>query len=495
MHNQWSIISIAIIFSLLVTIPASNSMKPEIYTTEEYEKTIIKVALYDMNSPYNTEQFEAACNYKWIKNNKEYSFDIKVIDKKDVLGYGKNPLNNENFDVFIISASAKSYLFDGINDRWKENVQKFVANGGGYLGVCGGANAGSQGFENPENIFHYRVNQGVLGLADVYINDYFLGEWQYLLKIGFGSWTWTNITVDSYPSYISVNTTVQQNRDNVIFSVYNQKYRDISYAGGPGLYTAYKQDSELGEIIPLLVYNEEPMYTKPIHYWNKDNNNWQIVSNITTNLSGTYAGIATTYNDNGRVVLYGPHPEYPYVVVNGSIIEYQSFGYLSRYHNFSQYVYNYVGNLMNFSYNIWIIRRSIAWAAHISDEDLPPLDESSIWLTEPDQYGTKIYINGQEQKGKMISYMPAIFKNINSFIIGGFTIEAETSANIKQVEFYIDDDLIDTKNQPDYTFFKRNYYSATINNSPHGLHTITVKAINEHGDISWDDSKAYFINI
>jgi len=448
-----------------------------------------------MSSSYNKQQFETAYNYQWIQNNNLYRFDFTIIDKNDVLGFGKNPLTNDNFDVFVISASAKSYLFDGINKRFKRNVQNFVSNGGGYLGVCGGANAASQGFENPENLFHYRVNQGVFKLANVYINDNFLGEWQYLLKIGFEAFFWDNITEDSYPSYISVNTTVQKNPDNEIFSIYNQKYRDISYAGGPGMYNAYKSNPKLGQVIPLLRYNEEPMYTKPIHYWKKTDGNWEIIGNVTTNLSGTMAGIAATYNDKGRVVLYGPHPEYPYVVINGSIIEYNGMGYPSIYHNFSKYVYNYVGNLLDFSYNIWIIRRSTAWAAYVKNDDLPPIGETSIWLTEPNPHYAKIYINAQKTNRKIITPKPSLFKNIVSVVIGGFKVQAETSLDAKKVEFYVDGDLFYAANEPDSTILGVNYYSADLSESLFGVHTVTVKTYDNQGSMVWADADLYFLNI
>ena len=139
------------------------------------------------------------------------------------------------------------------------------------------------------------------------------------------------------------------------------------------MYVANKQDTRLGFVTPLLWYNEEPMYTKPIHYWMPTLSGWKILANVSTNLYNTLAGIATVYNSSGRVVLYGPHPE-DRVVVNGVIREYLGHSMTNFILPFNTYVFNYFGDQLEYGYNWWIIRRSVAWAAQIPNEDLPILD-------------------------------------------------------------------------------------------------------------------------
>lgn len=338
----------------------------------ESDSTIISVALYEcwgVNNRYITE----ILNYTWVGENQLYRFKITVIDNMDVKGEGNITLTRDNFDVFIIGASANSYLIDGLNCTWRNNVRDFVANGGGYLGICGGANAGSLGFENPKNIFHRWVNHGVLGLADVHINDNFLGEWQYLIKFGFDAF-WTDDNDDSItPYYASINTSVEKNMENVIFSVYANSFREITYAGGPGMYVAHDPDDKLGPIIPLLRYNEEPMESKPLHYWIPTLTGWKMIKRVTTNLEDRLAGVAAIYNSSGRVVLYGPHPE-DRVVVNGYVREYLGRSMINFVFPFETYVFNYYGTQLERNYNWWIIRRSVAWAAQIPDLDLPPIE-------------------------------------------------------------------------------------------------------------------------
>jgi len=350
------------------TIPPTGQETRTVNSAENH--TMIDVALYDTWGR-NNRYIETILEYSWTTDNHTYQFQVTTINTEAVSGLANITLTTDNFDVFIIGASADSYLVDGLDPTWKHNVQQFVANGGGYLGICGGANAASLGFEQPRNWFQRRVNRGALGLADVYINDRFLGEWQYLLKFGFGRPDvdyGPNVT----PSYISVNTSVHTSPENTIFGAYNGSYRYISYAGGPGMYPAGSDNPKHGSLIPLLSYNEEPMDTKPIHYWRPTPFGWKIASNVTTTLRDTYAGVATTYNQDGRVVLYGPHPE-DGVVVNGTIYEYRGTGMLSFFVPFETYVFNYVGTSLGETHNWWIVRRSAAWAANIPAEHLPPV--------------------------------------------------------------------------------------------------------------------------
>lgn len=359
--------------SMIATI-CSLVFVPVLYSVgiaeDAHDAVEISVALYDTWGR-NNRYIEDILDYSWTTSNGSYRFRVTILDVDAISDTANVTLITDMFDVFIIGASADSYLVDGLNANWKRTVQQFVENGGGYLGICGGANAASLGFEHPQNWFHRRVNRGVLGLADVYIHDDFLSEWQYLLKFGFGRPD-MDYGPDVTPSYISVNTSIHKTSDNVIFDGYEGSHRFVSYAGGPGMYPAGRGDPKHGALIPLLTYNEEPMETKPIHYWMPTPVGWRIFTNVTTSLYGTYAGVATTYNGAGRVVLYGPHPE-DRVVVNGTIYEYRGNGMLTFLFPFETYVFNYVGTSLGETYNWWIVRRSVAWAAHVPPGDLPPV--------------------------------------------------------------------------------------------------------------------------
>ncbi|KAA0001699.1 MAG: hypothetical protein FE048_05005, partial [Thermoplasmata archaeon] len=142
---------------------------------ESVTEKIIEVALYKCEATTNI--FTNLClQYAWYANKTLYKFNLTEIGTKEILGRGKRPLNNDNYDVLIIGASAKSYFLDGMNPAWKESIIKFVANGGGYVGICGGAIAASQGYEKPKSPFQKEVNRGVLRITDIYINDDLDGE-------------------------------------------------------------------------------------------------------------------------------------------------------------------------------------------------------------------------------------------------------------------------------------------------------------------------------
>ncbi len=88
---------------------------------------------------------------------------------------------------------------------------------------------------------------------------------------------------------------------------------------------------------------------------------------MTTDISGQWAGVETTYGA-GRMILFSPHPEIP-PLMNGSISEF--FG-LSIY-GIPRYVYSWGGGKQtNEDYNWWILRRSAALVAGVPEGDLPP---------------------------------------------------------------------------------------------------------------------------
>ncbi|HHH80269.1 MAG TPA: hypothetical protein ENL13_05150, partial [Thermoplasmatales archaeon] len=465
---------------LFVAALQSTNAKENVFSNSMVDVVTIKIALYDAHDKYNIQQFKVAFNYGWRKGNRLYRFNLTTIDSDDVLGLGAKPLTNKNFDVFVVGANAKTYLYDGLNNQWKKRVKEFVANGGGYLGVCGGANAATLGFKHSDNLFHLWVNKGVIGLANVYINDDLLGEWQYLLKFGFDAKN-RGSTTDFSPEFISVNTTIEKNSENIIFKGYNKVFLNIAYGGGPGMYPADKTDEKFGKIIPLLVYNEEPMRSKPLHYWLPTLKGGKILCNVTTNLFGKYAGVATTYNSKGRVVLYGPHPEYPLVPVNGTIHEYLGKGYLMRNTPFKQYVYNYLGRFLNLSSNIWVIRRSAAWAAHVPENDLPPFDETSVWLIKPSPHQNKMYFKDRfEIKENVL--IKKLFKDVSAVVFGNPAVQVRTSLNIKKVEFYVDNNLLANCTKPDF-IDHASYYTAKVDIGLQGKHTIKVKAYDKAGNV------------
>ena len=82
-------------------------------------------------------------NYTWIIKDKTYRFSTEYIYDKDIL---QGKLNVSKYDVFLVpgggvgdgEAIVKGFNFFPKVRKWKKEIQKFVKDGGGYVGICGG---------------------------------------------------------------------------------------------------------------------------------------------------------------------------------------------------------------------------------------------------------------------------------------------------------------------------------------------------------------------
>jgi len=321
--------------------------------TRENEK-IIRVAIYD--SIFRSPKFiKQSLEYEWEANGVVYRFNATFISDKNILGIEKPALNN--FDVFIIGASARQFII-GNSYIWKENIREFVKNGGGYVGMCGGANSAAISMNEIHDIRDIVTQSGFLEIANVYVNCQHSQEWQYAWKEAMGE-LGNNAGM---PLNLSINTS------HPIFYGYNESMRNLRWWGGPSLTPANLYDENFGKISPLAVYMEEPCKKAPIHFWIWKGK-WIPYKNITTDLMNQYAAITTTYG-KGRIVLFGPHPEYS-TWYDGHVVECKT-KYVGWEGN--KFVYYWQGNETSLDYNWWIIRRSVAWAAGLSIEEMPPIE-------------------------------------------------------------------------------------------------------------------------
>ena len=311
-------------------------------SSEKEDKRTIKIALYDSISP-SVRLIEHCFRYAWRDGNTKYEMNVKRIGYKDVINGSLM-----NYDVLVIGASGRQY-FHALHKKWKDEVKKFIANGGGYVGVCGGANIATKGYEKPRHWLDFVLTKAALGLIDAYINDNQWQEWQYLWK-------------EDGRSNIPIKNELLGHE---IFA--GEKWRYITYGGGPGLYG-------MKEAKPLAIYREEPSDVAPLHYWIWLGK-WIPYKKIETDIKDYYSAAEATYG-KGRVVIFGMHPEIP-PRFNGSVEEY--FG-LSIY-GVPRYVYGWVGgSLSNWSYNWWILRRSVAYVCNAS---LPPAEELYVYIQPP----------------------------------------------------------------------------------------------------------------
>lgn len=334
---------------------------------ENNEKIEIKIALYDSISP-SINLLEKALHYGWGK----YEMNVRRISFKDIINGSL-----KNYDVLIIGASGRQY-FHGLIPKWREEVKEFIEDGGGYVGICGGANIMTKGYEKPKYLMDFIINKASLKIIDAYINDEQNEEWQYLWKEG--------VAGEPPRGNIPIKNSLLP---HPIFGGIRERY--ITYGGGPGLYNMEKAKG-------IAIYEEEPMNVAPIHYFP--------CKLIKTDIKGYYSAAETTYG-NGRVIIFGMHPEIP-PRLNATIKEY--FG-LSIY-SIPRYVYRLEGGkLLNYSYNWWILRRAIAYVCNLP---LPPIEELCIFL--------------HKEENKVVAYVE----------------------NAKKVEFYVDGKLYYEDKEPPY---------------------------------------------
>lgn len=344
------IISGLIILILLLAPLASNS------TSSPTKQVYKQIALYPSLVPA-IKALEHSISYNWTIDNIHYVLNVSMISQWQAKGKGPRSLDIDNYDVFVIGASARQYIH-GINSEWKKNVQKFVSEGGGYVGICGGANEASLGAVNPSTVIDKIISKGALGIVNVYINDDQDEEWQYLYK---SSGVNSGVPVSCLLS------------DHPILAVSPVNPRAIRYEGGPGMYPGDGNNSLFGGLVCLAIYAEEPSIRAPLHHWVEDQGEWVIESPIYTDIEDQYAAVATTYGI-GRIVLFGPHPE-EYTIVGGHVEEFLGRMKYTLFRD--DYLYRWVdGTQESWTYNWWMVRRSIAWVAGIPDNHLPPLDSS-----------------------------------------------------------------------------------------------------------------------
>jgi len=440
---------------------------------------IIRVALYPLKT--GSDIFlRQALNYAWYANGKLYRFDTHVLTFKEIRS--KDFYSNlKNYDVFIAGASYLSYLVDGKREAFKKSIEKFLSDGKGFYGVCAGAFLASQGYENPDNWFERETNKGVLRIANVYLNCDFDRELQYLLKEA----SLPNPRFGQIPIEVKVN----KSSPIPIFKPFRKEVFNISYGGGAGLYIANSKDPRLGKVYPLLIYNEELMETKPIHFWKRVLIGWKKGETIKTDLKGNYAMIATTFNNSGRIVLISSHPEIP-VMVNGTIVEFFGRNTLG----IPRIVYAwYNGTRLNMSKNLWIHRRVVAWLAKVPDEDLPPIEEVMVLISKPISkqfYG--IYINDKKiipskllplTTSKILTRILTKLLRI-SIIVGKITV-AVYAEGVERVEFFLDNEMRFVDRTPPFEW--------KIEKPLKGKHSIRVVAYSRNGSFVWDEGNYLFM--
>ncbi len=446
-----SVIAVAV----LLCLPALPSLGATGAGREQ--RTVYKhIAVYPSIVPA-VKVLQYALQYGWTVDGVAYRFNVTEIGRREAMGRGRDALTPENYDVLVIGASARQYFHD-LDLRWRNNVRSFVADGGGYVGICGGANEASLGMEQPSSLPDRIITSGALGIANVYVNDDQRQEWQYLYKSsGLGGGVPIRCELSGHP----------------VTAASPSNPRVIRYEGGPGLYPADGSDPLLGEVVPLAVYAEEVSERAPIHFWEQNDGEWQIAGPVETDVKGEYAAIATTYG-RGNVALFGPHPE-ERTTVGGHVEEFPG---RSKYTLFTEsYLYEWVGgDETNWTYNWWMLRRAAAWAAGIPAEHLPPVSHAELYWEEPSGWHPGLYLHGRR-------IGPAPWGNT---IIGDMTLSVIAEGNAT-IDFYLDGTRMHSDGTDPYTW--------RLDGLSPGRHHVRAEMAKPDGTTAYAQADIYVIGV
>ena len=365
-------------------------------------------------------------NYRWTVGNRSYEFDITEIYDEDIL---KGRLTINNFDALLVPGGGvgdAESLVKGFRHlpkvkKWKNQIVNFIKEGGGYTGYCGGASLMAQLDRKPESLIEWQFDRGSLGASCVkmFLPNTTADRFK-LLRESTMAYLWFHN--DDKPDYNEVEdmlsfrsgvpVDIPISKDHPIFDDFSENTTRVSWVGGPALIPPVNPDREVHILARYPEKGISDNESTSINAWrytggirglikgliksismNRRSNDfeasayfmagdWEYTNRkIELNLSNKPCMTAEIYpnNNKGRIVLSGPHPEYP--VWWGGHIEpmpdtdknclYEGFFKWTNITPFDETPEN------ELSHTWWIVRRQAAWVAKVLDNDLPPAHGAS----------------------------------------------------------------------------------------------------------------------
>lgn len=375
-------------------------------------------------------------NYYWVIKNKTYKFITNYIFDKDILD-GK--LSTSNYDVLLVPGGGvgdgesiiKGFKFFLKVRKWKNNISSFVKDGGGYVGICGGTALATDlktGDKKPRTFLERLYNNSSLGISSVssYYKTFafplfYLFQKKYPEKIGAAAYVFSFAPGETtnkkriHTGGIPLDFKIC--KDHPIFSDFKNDNIRIRWWGGPALIVPKNPDREIKVLAKYptneLSKNESTMinawrYTGGIHglffaflealkFIKKEKAGLKNVFLYTYYMAGnwkqTNKKIELDYSNRpsitaeifpnknkGRILLCTSHPE-DMIWWNGHIehMKNKNLNCLAT----GLYMWKDILPLSKtvrdeLTYNWWMIRRFIAWAAKVPDDHLPPICKENI---------------------------------------------------------------------------------------------------------------------
>jgi hypothetical protein len=419
------------IFATSANNVKSNIIDNKIKNSNIIKEIDIRVAIYtdekesdpEFYSPYGrTRYFMFALDYDWQVGDRTYNFVPTLLTTKDIL---RKKLTTDNFDVFLYPPdTADQFIFTtGIsilprNIIRERKIANFIGDGGGFFGTCGGAIIAGDITNKPKTFLERIFKNTCLEISDVDIEykttlplfsqiiglePESLGIHAYLFYSG---WNASDMNI-VFHSGACLDINISKN--NPIFDGLMENTRKIRWISSPPFEIPIETDGEINIIARFPEDEISDNKTIDIHHWKYIGGirnlikglfyrggeihwlenlgigmkafvfagDWIRDKPVKTNHSNRPFAVTEIYpnKNNSRIVRFSGHPEYN-IWWGGHIEETDDTDNNNIYEGFHHWVDIKPENETiedEFSYNYWIVRRSIAWAAKVPDNDLPPV--------------------------------------------------------------------------------------------------------------------------
>lgn len=250
-----------------------NGIDKACETVEVKSKKLVapRIALYYDSTTYDN----ALMHHLTFRS---MGFKVTLTHARDLLKDENDPdsvLARSN--VFVMPGGSMHFSsFSTQEDaaRAIENLRSFVCNGGGYIGVCAGATEALMKSPYP-----------YLNLVDASYH----AEWFMPREPAEGDWEWRTLMGQLLLEIVEPKHPVMFGYgQNAMQPDYGPRVA-VEYFGGPSMFN-------IGSSVTVLA-----RYSAPVH---------QIPSNRVKDIWGS-AAIVSSHFGSGKVILFGPHPEWP----------------------------------------------------------------------------------------------------------------------------------------------------------------------------------------
>jgi hypothetical protein len=373
--------------------------------------------------------------YSWETTDTIYRFQTFFITDDEII---HGTLSIRDFDVFLVPgggvgdghALSKAYRQFKKTAIWRDSIVQFVKDGGGYVGICGGAAlmtdliSDRDGF--PKTMLERLYTKSALGVSVVHAYYkhlatplLYLFQYTHPEKIGVASYVFsfapgkTKDGKDLLSAGVPIDCTLERNHP--IFSDCPDSIQRMRWWGGPAFVLPEPTDRSI-DVLARYPQNDFSCDEKTKIFA------WKYIGGITGLLNGFFKGLQyvktheqrlsqaflyTYYfagdwmqtdisidldfsnkpclvseiypnENNGRIILCGTHPEYM-IWWDGYIEEMNDDDFhciATGFHQWKDITLRSIDGLDELTHTWWVVRRLVAWSAKIPDGHLPPIGDN-----------------------------------------------------------------------------------------------------------------------